>query len=264
MKLLLVSDLHRDGKKLLWLLEEAPAHDALVVAGDLLDIFSNTATRLQIEGTQRYRDAILEQDRWLVWCSGNHDFPAGEKTTMDQASPAWMREGDAPNFVRDGETRRIGAGDDSMIVTTLPWPVKADDILVDGASVSYLEHIKALLHTGHSLREETRAPWMILHHEPPAETAISAGYDAAEAAFSRRIIAAAGPDFSVHGHIHEAYRHEAGGWFDRIGRTACFNAGQTPPGHLPNAILLETKSDGEVSTQWFIEGKANQPVHANR
>ena len=42
MRLLLTSDLHRDAKKLLWLLDEAPNHDALFVAGDLLDIFSNT------------------------------------------------------------------------------------------------------------------------------------------------------------------------------------------------------------------------------
>ncbi len=41
MTLLLTSDLHRDGTKLLWLLDEAPAHDALFVAGDLLDMFSN-------------------------------------------------------------------------------------------------------------------------------------------------------------------------------------------------------------------------------
>lgn len=47
MRLLLTPDPHRDGKKLLWFLDKAPEHDALLVAGDLLDIFSNTDFKVQ-------------------------------------------------------------------------------------------------------------------------------------------------------------------------------------------------------------------------
>jgi len=59
MRLLLTNDLHRDGSKLLWLLEEAPTYDALLVAGDLLDIFSKTDFEDQKSGTLRWRQAIL-------------------------------------------------------------------------------------------------------------------------------------------------------------------------------------------------------------
>jgi Icc-related predicted phosphoesterase len=59
MKLLLTADLHRDARKLLWLLEEAPEHDALLVAGDLLDIFSNTGFADQKSGILRWGDGVL-------------------------------------------------------------------------------------------------------------------------------------------------------------------------------------------------------------
>ena len=186
-----------------------------------LDIFSNTAMRMQIEGAQRYRDAVLAENRWLAWCSGNHDFYVGDDTPLDAASPAWMREGDATKFVRDGETCRIGDDDDSAIVTTLPWPA-TDEISVGDTNISYLEHCKSLLHEGRRLREELSVPWILLHHEPPINTTVSAGYDMAESAFSRRILEAAGPDLSIHGHIHEASTREGGSWFDRVGRTVWF------------------------------------------
>jgi Icc-related predicted phosphoesterase len=255
MKLLLTSDLHRDAKKLSWILENAPAHDAVLIAGDMLDIFFNTAMRMQIEGAHLYRDAQLAEDRWLVWCSGNHDFYLGENTPMDEGSPAWMREGEAEKFVRDGETRQIGNGADSVIVTTVPWPVPGNKIVVQGAKISYLDQVKSLLHEGHRLREKLARPWILLHHEPPIETAISAGYDMAEAAFSRRLLEAAGPDFSIHGHIHEAPHRTGGSWNDVVGRTVCFNAGQSAPGELPHAVLLTVEGVGKWRAEWISEGR---------
>jgi len=123
---------------------------------------------------------------------------------MDEGSQAWMREGEAEKFVRDGETRQIGIVADSVIVTTVPWPVTGREIVVHGAKISYLNHIISLLHEEHRLREKLARPCILLHREPPIETAISAGYDMLEAAFSRRLLEAAGPDFSIHGHIHKA------------------------------------------------------------
>lgn len=262
MKLLLVSDLHRDGKKLLWILEDAPPHDAVLIAGDMLDIFSNTAMRMQIDGAKRYRDTLLSEKQWVVWCSGNHDFYVGENTSTDAASPAWMREETAPQFVRDGESRIIGDGRDAAIVTTVPWPVTGNDVIVDGKSVGYLDHIKALLHQGHQLRAEHSLPWIVLHHEPPIGTAVASGYDTAEAGFSRRIIEAAEPDFSLHGHIHEAPSRKGGSWIDLVGRTVCFNAGQSVPGSLPHAILLET---GEKwCARWIVEGEVAANVTSDQ
>ena len=86
MKILLTADLHRDKTKLRWLLEDAPEHDALFVAGDFLDIFSNTGFTEQKSEIIRWKSSVLTRDRGLAGCSGNHDFFQGERSPM---SAAW-------------------------------------------------------------------------------------------------------------------------------------------------------------------------------
>jgi len=39
MRLILTADLHLDGIKFSWLLNEASTHDVILMAGDMLDIF---------------------------------------------------------------------------------------------------------------------------------------------------------------------------------------------------------------------------------
>lgn len=229
----------------------------------MLDIFSNTAMAAQIEGAQRYRDAVLAGGRWLAWCSGNHDFHHGDDTPMDEASPEWMRAGNGPRFVRDGETRVIGAESDSVVVSTLPWPVTGSTVFVSGTPVQYLDHLNALLHRGARFRAERSLPWIVLHHEPPIETAIAAEYDAREAAFSRQILSAAKPDFSLHGHIHDAPNQPSGSWIDRVGSTICFNAGQSLPGELPNAILLEIHSAQAWTAEWYVSGVFTEKLNSD-
>jgi len=87
MRLLLTSDLHRDGKKLLWLLDEAPEHDSLLVAGGLLDIFSSTGFAEQKSAAIRWKNTYLKTGKSLAWSSGNHDFFHGDHTPMSCASP---------------------------------------------------------------------------------------------------------------------------------------------------------------------------------
>jgi len=205
MKILLTSDLHRDGKKLLWLLDEAPEHDALFVAGDLLDIFSNTGFNEQKGGDLRWRETILQSGKSFAWCSGNHDFFHGDHTPMAAASPLWMREKPSTKTcITDGESRFLETPSGNIAVTTIPWPVHGGDHVVDGYRTTYFDFVKRLLQAGRKIKNEERVPWIVLNHEPPGGTPLSAAYAAPEADFARRIIEAAEPDFSLHGHIHQA------------------------------------------------------------
>ncbi|MFQ3577666.1 MAG: metallophosphoesterase [Verrucomicrobiia bacterium] len=245
MKLLLTSDLHRDGKKLLWLLDEAPAHDALLVAGDLLDIFSRTDFPEQKTGALRWRDAIMKSGKSLAWCSGNHDFYRGEDSDMKAASPLWMKETSShKHYVTDGESRILETAAGPIAVTTIPWPVTGDTVLLDGYRTNYLDFVKNLLRSGRKLKEEEKVPWIILNHEPPLETPLATNYSSPEADFSRRLIEAAGADFSLHGHIHHAPTATDDSWIHQLGPTTCFNAGQSAPGEPLHYILLELHNPG--------------------
>jgi len=256
MRLLLTSDLHRNGKKLLWLLDEAPGHDALVVAGDLLDIFSNTGFTDQKSGALRWRDAVLKSGKSFAWCSGNHDFFHGDHTPMAAASPLWMRENPSTkSFVTDGETRLLQTTRGNLAVTTIPWPVHGGDLVLDGYRTTYLDFVKRLLHSGRKIKEEEGVPWIVLNHEPPGGTPLSATYSAPEADFGRRLIEAAEPDFSLHGHIHQAPTAPGGSWIWQLGPTVCFNAGQSAPGEPLHHIVLEWRGPGDWTATWNGAGR---------
>jgi Icc-related predicted phosphoesterase len=88
-------------------------------------------------------------------------------------------------------------------------------------------------------------------HEPPIDTALAVNYLATEAAFTRRIIESAQPDFSLHGHIHEAPTRDGGSWREQLGATLCFNAGQSRIGELPNFILLNWHTGEKPAAHWW-------------
>lgn len=254
MKLLLVSDLHRDGGKLTWLLDNAPAHDAILVAGDHLNIFSNTLFAEQQKGAHHWRNACIESGKKFAWCSGNHDFPQGDQTPVSSASPLWMSEKRenhiAGNFINDGESGLFSIAGEKLVVTTIPWPVSVGKVHVDGKTVAHLDFIKSLLHEGRRLREVNQALWVLLVHEPPAPSPIAADYVSPEAEFTRRILEAAEPDFSLHGHIHYAPAAFDGSWISKIGKTICFNAGQSEPGENPHFVLLNCSSSANWTATW--------------
>jgi len=255
MRLLLTSDLHLDRAKLLWLLEEAPAHDALLVAGDLLDIFSDKGLEEQKTGALRWRAAVINSGKSFAWCSGNHDFFNGDHTPMASASPMWMRESpSSPTCVSDGESRLLESGAEKIVITTIPWPVQGGDLIMDGYRTTYIDFVKNLLRMGKKLQAEAVVPWIVLCHEPPGETPLSATYVAPEADFARRMIEAAEPDFSLHGHIHQAPKSPGGSWICQVGKTVCFNPGQSHRNEPLHSILLELKVGGDWSAIWEGNG----------
>jgi Icc-related predicted phosphoesterase len=253
MRLLLTSDLHLDETKLRWLLESAPAHDALLVAGDLLDIFSSAGFAEQKSRIIRWKSSVLARERALAWCSGNHDFFQGSHTPMSDASPLWMRESPATKmFVPDGESRLIETPGGSFAVTTLPWPVHGGDLMVSGCRTNFIDFTTKLLRRGKILQTEESVPWIVLCHEPPGNTPLAATYAAREADLARMMIEAAAPDFSGHGHIHEGF------WACQLGKNLCFNSGQSAAGELPHFVLLEWRARGDYTAIWNGAGRVRR------
>ena len=87
-RVLLVSDLHYDLRKLDWLLtrvaDPSVAIDVAVLAGDMLDIASSVPLDTQITVVLSYLERLAARVPTVV-CSGNHDLDSrtdsGEKTT---------------------------------------------------------------------------------------------------------------------------------------------------------------------------------------
>lgn len=70
MRILHVADLHLQHAWFDWVASNAPAFDALVIAGDLLDGFSRNPTPAQVAEVS---DWLLQLRVPTVVCSGNHD-----------------------------------------------------------------------------------------------------------------------------------------------------------------------------------------------
>ena len=254
MRLILTSDLHRDGSKLSWLLEVEL--DALLVAGDHLDLFSRTPFEDQISGTLRWMRLIQESGKSFAWCSGNHDFFQGEKTPISGASPKWMKKlTSSARCVSDGESRLLEVGDGKIAVTTIPWWVPGTTLMIDGLRMNYQDFTRKLLQTGKKLQTEEGVPWIVLCHQPPGETPLCGNATSPEADFVRRMIEAAEPDFSLHGHIHEAPTNPGGSWIWQQGKTTYFNPGQSDYNETPYYILLECFGDGKWSAIWNGNGQ---------
>lgn len=256
MKLLLTSDLHGDEAKLNWLRDHAPRHDALLVAGDHLDIFSSTNEAAQQKKVLAWAQSIVNDGRTLIWSSGNHDFFTGEDTPMAEASPRWMRESatNSQRWVTDGETRLLELGTAKLVVTTLPWPVTGNPVARNsGGSENFADYVAGLVRAGSDLRKKHGAPWILLAHEPPVDTPLAVDYFSGEAMQTRQVIESAQPDFSLHGHLHESPTHDRGAWRTQIGSTCCLNAGQTRRGELPQCILLDWESPLKITARWIAE-----------
>lgn len=234
-KLLLVSDLHCDPAKLDWIAEHASAFDLVSVAGDLLNIFMPADSSWQEWMILKWKARVLASGASLIWCSGNHDFFHGEDSPILRASPQWMC-GSESGFVDDGKTALLRTRSGTIAVTTIPWPVTGADVSVGGRFVPYVDYVASLLEAGKKFQADY--PWLVLFHEPPLETRLCVDYAAMEGRFARQLIEKWEPDWSLHGHVHESVANPDGDFFDRLGRTTCFNAGQSPEGDEPHCIIL--------------------------
>jgi hypothetical protein len=78
---------------------------------------------------------------------------------------------------------------------------------------------------------------------------------ALEADFARRMIEAADPDFSIHGDIHQAPIVPGGSWICELGKTVCFNAGQSHAGEDLHYIELDWRASGDWTALWHGDGQ---------
>jgi hypothetical protein len=158
-------------------------------------------------------------------------------------------------YVTDGESRLLETAGGKLAVTTIPWPVTGDRVFLGGETITYTDYVDGLLKAGRALKDEHEVPWLVLNHEPPGGTPLAAGYLAPEADFARRLLESTQPDFSLHGHIHQAPTVKGGFWIWQLGKTVCFNAGQSAPGERPQVILLAWYGPGNWNATWSGAGR---------
>jgi Icc-related predicted phosphoesterase len=224
MKLLAVSDLHFGLTQFDWVAQQAPRYDAVIIAGDLLDIAGHLDLDSQITVVVRYLRAIGEKTRLLV-CSGNHD--GDEKNAAQEYIARWLQRVRATGLVVDGGSVDLAG----VKVSVCPW--------WDGP-VSQ-ESVKMFLRAEQAGAATTRL-WV--HHAPPSGVGVSwtGKEDAGDTALVT-MIHELQPDFVFSGHIHNSPFRSGGAWASQIGRTWIFNAGRqlgAPPAHIELDLTLRT------------------------
>ncbi|MFO1210153.1 MAG: metallophosphoesterase [Amaricoccus sp.] len=222
MNILLVADQHYALKQFDWILSVAEDHDAVVIAGDLLEVASIVPQSAQIVVVTEYLRRLSEKTRVFV-CSGNHDLdaegPGGERFA------AWLAGLGIAGVVGDGEALPVG----DALFSCLPWwEGDATRAAIDAQMAR-----DAARRTG---------TWVWVYHAPPADSAVSWG---GKRSYGDRAlsgwIARYAPTLVLSGHVHQAPFVAGGRWVDRIGDTWVFNMGQQL-GEAPACIVIDTEA----------------------
>jgi Icc-related predicted phosphoesterase len=222
MKCLYVSDLHYALKQFDWILREAAHFDLVVIAGDHLDISSETDMRVQITVVLKYFAQLASQTRVIV-CSGNHDLDA--RNASGEKFARWIARASTSGVHTDGSCVEL----DDTLFTVCPW--------WDGPA--------SRAEVGALLARDAKKPksrWVWIYHSPPSGSPTSwvgsrhIGDDALLAWIEQYQ-----PDMVLTGHIHQSPYVKGGSWADRIGATWVFNPGRQI-GNVPARILLDFDS----------------------
>ncbi len=231
MKLILVSDLHYDLRKLDWVLARAEDVDAVVIAGDLLDVAGAVPLDAQITVVLGYLERLSELGVTLV-CSGNHDLDhrtdAGEKAT------AWISEAAQYGVVTDGESIDVAG----WRFTSCAW--------WEGPET--LEALEARLAEAATDRPER---WAWIFHGPPEGPLSWTGSRHYGDPELPRLLERHRPDVVFCGHIHEAPYTDPGAWSEWRDGTWLFNAGYQR-GEIPSFVELDL--DEAKAFWWSLAG----------
>jgi Icc-related predicted phosphoesterase len=232
MRYLVASDLHYSLPQLDWIADQAPEFDAVVLAGDHLDVAGHADIGAQIALTVAFLSALADRTTVVV-NSGNHDLTGRRQD--GEKSAVWLSRVDA-RVTRDGGS--VPVGDD--LVTACAW-------WEGPASRAELElQLAAAAETRPSGR------WIWVYHSPPDEspTAWSGQRHFGDDVLNG-LIELHEPDIVLTGHVHEAPFRPDGSWHDRIGHTIVLNAGRQP-GPIPAHLVVDTGA-GDVEW-WSLEG----------
>lgn len=233
-RVLLVSDLHYDLRKLDWMLDQAADVDLLAVAGDLLDIASGVPLDAQIAVVLEYLARCAERTT-TVACSGNHDLDS--RTDGDEKATAWI-----------AEARRSGVHVDGDSVEVEGWLVTA---------CAWWEGPETLARLQTSLDEAAlrrAGPWLWVYHGPPEGPLSWTGSRHFGDPELPGLLDRHQPDIVLCGHIHQAPFVPDGGWFEQRGPTTLFNSGYQR-GAVPAHTFLEL--DERTASWWSLQDHAD-------
>ena len=259
MRILLLADIHSQGQWYRWIASQNA--DLTVIAGDLLDGFSNEGLLTQ---KLSFSNWVARFPSPLALSSGNHDgnesslagfeidalvgFSDKHRAEANRllSEKHWMDCLERPGVVTDGRTAVVETPHGSIVVTTIPF---------DFGSGGDMDH---LWREGALKRKTLRIPWIVLHHDPPADTMVG-GHTGDPSLFYK--IQEYRPSFVVSGHIHvQPYR---GSFADKLGETWCFNPGRPEQSHLgsvPNHIVLDLRAG---TATWHASPKKTKVVQLN-
>ncbi|MGR8999987.1 MAG: metallophosphoesterase family protein [Gammaproteobacteria bacterium] len=228
MKILVASDLHYRLKQFDWLERQADDYDAIVIAGDMLDISSYLDLNVQIVVITNYLKKISQKTHLLV-CSGNHD--GNEKNEADEFIAPWLQEIRNRRLSVDGDNVYFG----NTLITIFPW--------WDG-EVTKLE-VSEQFEKASRLQYER---WIWIYHAPPDNSPTSwAGKRFIGDIELNKWIDRYQPDLVISGHIHESPFKPDGSWADRIGKTWVLNAGSYI-GDVPPHIVIYLEA---MDAEWY-------------
>jgi predicted MPP superfamily phosphohydrolase len=221
-RVLLVSDLHYDLRKLDWVMsrvaDPVAAIDVAVLAGDFLDIASHVPLDAQITVVLRYLERLVEHVPTVV-CSGNHDLDS--RTDSGEKATRWLDDARRSGVVVDGESLDVA---DWRFTACAWW---------EGP-----ETLALLEQRLDAARVDRPAHWAWAFHGPPEGPLSWTGARHYGDPELPRLIDTYAPDVVLCGHIHQAPFVPDGRWAEQRGRTLLFNAG-FQIGRRPTSIELD-------------------------
>jgi Icc-related predicted phosphoesterase len=201
MTILHVTDFHFNKRWFDWLPDNAPAHDVLVMSGDMLNLSDAAPHQKQIDWVS---DWINDYPRPLCVCSGNHDLEWDAEAEL--WTPAyWLRD----------------------LASSSVW-VDGQRVALDGLS---------LLNISCTTRPKGGEADIWVVHAPPTQTLVAtrtSGRDAGDPDLVNSVRRYA-PRVVLSGHVHDPLH-----WCEQQDATLYLNPGRTPDAPFPNHILLRT------------------------
>ena len=228
MKLLLVSDLHYALQQYDWTTAVAESFDAVVIAGDHLDISSAVDGGVQIVVILKYLKRLMGRTQLLV-SSGNHDLDVRDATGEKVAR--WMSRVRQLGIPTDGDSVMLG----DTLVTICPW--------WDGPQAKHRVEAQIARDVW-----KPKDKWIWIYHSPPSGSPTC--WDGKKFYGDRALIGwirGYQPDIVLSGHIHQAPFRTGGSWADRIGDTWVFNSGRQI-GPTPTHVVIDTEVQ---EAAWF-------------
>jgi Icc-related predicted phosphoesterase len=235
-RILLVSDLHYSLKQFDWVQSVAADFDAVVVAGDHLDLTAVADGDAQIVVILKYLQRLAAKTRVIV-SSGNHDLTRADES--GEKAARWLAKARSHGAAIDGDVLEI----DGTLFTICPYwdgpagRARVEELLARSAAMP-------------------RRRWVWVYHVPPDGLRVSwIGRRHFGDPALARWIGEYQPDLVLTGHVHQSPFRKGGSWVDKLGATWVFNAGREM-GPSPTHVVIDT----DAMTAAWSSGAGQQEV----